>query len=369
MKTENSQYANDYNSFTRAALKWFAEQNSQKENLLLSPLSIMLLLAIAAESTCGATKNEIAKALSRNLDFEQAMDLLCAIQTELLQSKMVSVGNAVAVSPKTGKLILPEYQDKLKTRFDGEIFSAENLSAAISQWVKEKTFGLIDGLDVPKIQDTVACLLNAIAFKAEWQIAFEESKIKDKVFRNADGTIITIPMLHGKEAYYLEDNEFTGFIKPYKEDTFSFMALLPKKEGNTALQKALENLDLTALYNRRHAYPVSVAMPEFKYECDSDVTQLCMELGIKTIFTDAADFSAMSDQKLKAGGIKQKAKIVLDRKGTKAAAVTYMPLATVSCSVLSLKEKEVILDRPFIYAIVHNQTGLPIFTGIFNMIG
>lgn len=59
-----------------------------------------------------------------------------------------------------------------------------------------------------------------------------------------------------------------------------------------------------------------------------------------------------------------KARIEADRKGTKAAAVTAM-FAVAGCAP-SFDLKNVELTRPFIYAIMHNETGLPVFTGIVN---
>ena len=53
----------------------------------------------------------------------------------------------------------------------------------------------------------------------------------------------------------------------------------------------------------------------------------------------------------------------MDRKGTKAAAITI-------AEAVELGEppeyEKVILDRPFIYAIMHNETGLPVLAGVYN---
>ena len=57
---------------------------------------------------------------------------------------------------------------------------------------------------------------------------------------------------------------------------------------------------------------------------------------------------------------------MLDRKGTKAVAVTAM-LAVAGC-LPDFEEKRVIFDRPFVYAIVHRVTGLPVFVGIINQL-
>ena len=87
------------------------------------------------------------------------------------------------------------------------------------------------------------------------------------------------------------------------------------------------------------------------------------EKGIETIFTSKADFSQMSEKQLYVSSIIHKAHIELDRKGTKAAAATGMMLFTSVAPNMSIIPM-IILNRPFIYAIMHNETGLPIFTGI-----
>ena len=49
----------------------------------------------------------------------------------------------------------------------------------------------------------------------------------------------------------------------------------------------------------------------------------------------------------------------------KVAAVT-MAFLTMGCSMVMERSENVRLDRPFLYAIMHNESGLPVFTGIMN---
>ena len=58
-----------------------------------------------------------------------------------------------------------------------------------------------------------------------------------------------------------------------------------------------------------------------------------------------------------------KTHIELDNKGTKAAAATAVTI-TYTAEVSPVVSKTVILDRPFVYAIIDTQTGLPIFLGV-----
>ena len=72
----------------------------------------------------------------------------------------------------------------------------------------------------------------------------------------------------------------------------------------------------------------------------------------------------MTDEWIKADGIIHKAHIEVDRKGTKAAAVTATVMPAGCAPDLDIPS--VRLDRPFVYAIMHNETGLPIIAGIVN---
>ena len=107
-----------------------------------------------------------------------------------------------------------------------------------------------------------------------------------------------------------------------------------------------------------------VALPEFRYDLSESLKELCESYGIQTIFSDHADFSPMSSEWLKVDDILHKAHIEVDRKGTKAAAVTAFMM--VGAGLPDFDMKRVILDRPFFYAIMHKSTGLPVFVGAVN---
>ena len=105
--------------------------------------------------------------------------------------------------------------------------------------------------------------------------------------------------------------------------------------------------------------------------------EILMKMGMKLPFTEDADLSGMvaqngdtSDAKISPmiSRIIHKTHIELDEKGTKAAAATIIE-ATDGCTSVDApapQPKKVILDRPFIYAIVDNNTGLPIFMGVVD---
>lgn len=219
------------------------------------------------------------------------------------------------------------------------------------------------------MKNMLACLLNAVSFEARWKEKYEDDDIYDDDFTDADGNVKKVPFLRSDEQYYIEDDSFTGFTRPYKDAGFSFMALLPKKKNSQSfLVRALKDTDLTELYqSRTDQYDLSVSIPEFESSFNDDLAAFCREVGIEEIFTEQADFTPMSSEWLKVDSVIHKARIEVNRQGTKVSAVSAMD-GLAGCIPNFDRMKYVKLNRPFLYAIVHEDTGLPVFTGILNRI-
>ena len=52
--------------------------------------------------------------------------------------------------------------------------------------------------------------------------------------------------------------------------------------------------------------------------------------------------------------------ICVDEKGTKAGAATVVEMTK---EMAALEEERVVLDRPFLYAVIEDESGLPVFIG------
>ena len=109
-----------------------------------------------------------------------------------------------------------EYADVLKRDYEGELFVSKDIIADVNYWVKEKTKGMIPEIADESMRGMLACLINAIAFEAQWWKPYYEEDIWDETFTNADRTRKEVPMLHSQEDSYIEDSRFTGFAKAYE---------------------------------------------------------------------------------------------------------------------------------------------------------
>ena len=114
------------------------------------------------------------------------------------------------------------------------------------------------------------------------------------------------------------------------------------------------------------------AVKKYRYAFDygTELSGILSEMGMSDAFDGSkADFSEMgacSD-----GGnifisrVLHKTRIELTPSGTKAAAATVVEMKATS-AMPTAKPKQIYLDRPFVFAIIENDTGLPIFCGVVS---
>lgn len=351
-----------YNDLARIVLKHYVKTR-KGENIVLSPMSILILMAMVADSVDGPARDEIIEVIGDGFTLDEIKQIIREIQSDITESDSMISANAVCVNNSLKHTITKGYEEEMKEVFDSSLFTSSDLITDVNSWVKDNTRGYIDKIADDTMKDMVACFLNAIAFESEWRKKYSEDDIYEDEFHNFDGTISEVEMLHSKEKRYVEDECFKGFIKSYKDEKHSFMALLPKRDSTAMLIRGLKQVDFPKLVKSLQYCDVHVTMPEFKYDTGYDLTEYFKEHGINTMFSRYADFSPMSSEWLKVGSIVHKAHIQVDRMGTKAAAVS-MAAVYVGCAPMDIKS--IYLDRPFVYAIIDNETSLPVFAGVFN---
>jgi serpin B len=243
----------------------------------------------------------------------------------------------------------------------------------INTWVKKYTDGMIESiLNDPIPADAVMYLINTLVLDAKWEEEYEKKDIFPSDFTNLNGTETAVEMLCSEERTYLAVEGGQGFARPYKGGAYSFVGLLPDEGVNIYdFAASLDGKTWTALWADKTRGTVMVRIPEFTYDSDMELTPVLREMGMTHLFdASAADLSGLGQSgmgNLYCSGVWQKTFIEVNRNGTKAAAVTW---GEVKCeSAAPIETKYVYLDRPFVYAIVENETGLPLFVGVVTELG
>lgn len=348
----------------------FHRSITEGENSLISPLSVMLALAMTANGAAGETLAQMEAVLGREIPLDELNRYLLTYAGSLPADKKyrVNIANSIWFRDDENRLqVREEFLQKnagyfkaqaYKSPFDGQTLKD------INSWVEEKTEGMIDEILDEILEDAVMYLINAMVFEAEWENIYKTHEISPGEFKGEDGKTYPVEFMTSEENLYLEDNSTTGFIKPYAGNQYSFVALLPREgtkvQDFAASLSGEKFLDILKGASREE---VHATLPKFTYEYEVVMNEVLEAMGMPDAFSPrAADFSLLGQSSrgnIFIGEVLHKTFIAVDEKGTKAGAVTKVEMRDEAY----METKIVTLDRPFVYAIVDNTTGLPLFIG------
>ena len=114
---------------------------------------------------------------------------------------------------------------------------------------------------------------------------------------------------------------------------------------------------------------VYTEIPKFEAEYEVELKDILTSMGMEDAFDEEkADFSGIGtseDGSIYIGRVLHKTYISVDGLGTKAGAATAVEMVTET----AMMEEEVYyvsLNRPFVYAVVEDETNIPLFIGVVN---
>lgn len=349
----------------------FKNTFSETENTLISPVSAMFPLAMTANGASGNTLSEMNQVLSKDIPLDTLNKYLYSFRKSLKSTSKSKMNISNSIWFRDDLEVEKNFLQKNSDYYDASIYQSpfnNQTLKDINNWAKYNTNGHIDKcLDYIK-EDTQMYLINALTFDSKWKEKYKKKNINDDPFYNQNGSKSLCKFMSSTEAYYLDDGKATGFIKPYYNDHYRFIALLPNK--GISISEYINQMTgekFINTLNNATAIDVMAKMPEFHYEYSLSLENALGTMGMKDATSKNADFSKLSKSQGKSiyiGNVIQDTYIYVDPKGTKAGAITIVQMDT-KCAE-SGPEKSVILNRPFIYAIVDSKTNIPVFLGVVS---
>ena len=344
----------------------FKEVINNEENTMVSPLSIMTALAMTTNGADGKTKEEMENLLGGFSIDELNLYLYTYLQN-IGSSQELDIANSIWAK-KDSAIFKEGFLQSVSDYYNSDIFYEdfnEQTVKYINAWVNDNTKGMIPNIIDNLSEDDIMCLINALAFDASWKKVYSKADISEGIFTNIKGEKETVEFMYSDENLYIKNDKVTGFVKPYEEDNFSFVALLPN-EGVSIIDyvNSLSGKELIQLINNADYAPVNACLPKFSYETNLDMNEVLKAMGMEIAFDkDYADFTNLFD--LVQGNayiskVIHKTFISVDELGTKAGATTEIDISVTSAPIELFN---VYLDRPFIYMIVDVKLGLPVFIG------
>lgn len=342
------------------ALRLFRTANEPEKNTLLSPLSVSIALAMTANGAKGETRAQMESILGMSVDELNAYYL--ALRAGLESNETLRLANSIWFK----NAVDPSFLQTNADYYGAGAFQApfdETTLEDINNWVKEKTHGMIPEILDQIPTNAVMYLVNALAFVGKWEEGYEPNDVRKGIFTCAKGTERSVEYLWSSETQYLQSPQATGFVKPYKGGRYAFVALLPREDlSPEALLMELDGGALQALLAEPQAERVNAAIPKFEAQYSVELSSVLKQMGMELPFDGTrADFSGIGGCADCISRVMHKTFLSVDEAGTKAAAATVVEMVELCAEIEP--EKQVILDRPFVYMLLDTQLQLPLFIG------
>lgn len=358
---------------TDFAVRLFQQAKNGEENTLISPLSVLPALSM----TCNGAKDETRFQMEQTLGMpvDKLNEYLYSYIHHLPNEKdcQFHLANSIWLRDAKDFIVDDNFLKNNAKYYDAGIYQSafdDQTLADINNWVAAQTNDMIPTILDQIDSDAYMYLINALSFDSKWSSIYESSSVSNDVFTTENGTSQDVEMMHSSEYEYIEDENVSGFLKPYSGYSYAFVALLPK-EGIplTEYVNSLTGEHLHHLLTTVEECPITAGIPKFETEFSIDLIPPLQTLGTHDAFDkDLANFSGMGSfdspwERLYINSILHKSFFSIGEKGTKAGASTIIGMEKSASSINPEEAKEVILDRPFLYMIVDYENRFPIFIG------
>ena len=347
-------------------------------NVVFSPASVAAALQMALAGARGDTAAELAAALhlpgpeAAAEGLAQLAGIHAGDDLTFRAPNIMWLEETVAVREE----FIRQLSDTVSVRQCDFLHAPGPARETINAAVAEQTAGKITGLLPPGTigPATRLVLTNAVYLKALWvhQFPAKDTKKKDFYPERTGPSPVDMMHLQARLAYHRGDG-YQAVLLPYQGGSLAMAVVLPDgplSGFNTGLAGAGGvGALLEGLLSAGSDDLVDLSMPRFRAEASFDLIDTLQSLGVRTAFTGAADFSGIADEPLQISAVVHKAYVDVAEEGTEAAAATAVALRSMAMLRKPQPDVTLVFDRPFLFAIVDTESGLPLFLGQFTRPG
>jgi serpin B len=353
---------------------------ANNNNLIFSPASISIALAMTYAGAAGTTATEMASALHFTLPPAQlhpAFNTLDLALTSRGQGQLGADGRPMQVdivnalwAEKT-YTFRSDFLDTLAANYGAGVNLLDFINApdpsrvTINNWVAEQTNDKIQDLLPQNSIDssTRLVLTNAVYFNAAWKTPFDANNTHNGSFTLLDGSSVNATFMNA-ELFGIPAAQGTNFVAaslPYADDNLSLLVVVPDAGEFTPVESSLDSTALATLVAGLTSQQVILGLPRFKIETGAALKDILTALGMTSAFDPGtADFSGMDGtHNLFISEVVHKAFIDVAEKGTEAAAATgVIMVGSAAPTGLFINA-----NRPFLYFLRDQPTGAILFMG------
>ncbi len=343
-------------------------------NVMISPLSISIALAMALQGASGENIEEMKSVLGFNdMDIETINNDFFYLINSLENADrdmLLAIANSVWMDKMFEPCVKKSFLESLKKSYSAEPYCADFKSQTavdeINQWVSANTMERIEKIITEIDPLTVMYLINAVYFKAAWKITFDKGLTEKSVFTLENGQEKEAYMMRFKdnqELYFYsspwgEKSGYTAVRIPYGRDKFAFYGFIPHFEQLDSFISRMDDEGIESFFSDLTPREIPVLLPRFKFKYEKSLVDLFKLLGMKKAFSPGGFLNLAEDiRDLYISDIIHKTFIEVNEEGTEAAAVTAVEINKTSLPAGFYAVK------PFIFVIRDDRSGTILFMG------
>ena len=352
------------------------KQTEKKDAMMISPLSILCALGMTANGAAGDTLSQMENTLFGGMALSEANRYIRGFLDAAPTIGPTTLRIADSLWLNDGAVRFDVKADFLNTNaayYDADVYGYDFAEgpARINRWVASKTDNMIPSLIDALPEGSLMVLTNAVLFDGKWEQTYEDRYVSKGIFTSLDGTTAEREMLWSEENGYFRLGEGVGFVRPYNADEgqarYSFVGILPDEGVNVYdYLDSFTGADFVeAVRHLSYGRDVYVRIPTMEFDTDAELGDILSESMPAAFDPELADFSGISEttQGLSIAQVVHKTRLELTREGTKAAAATAVMVTGATAIADPVPPIRIYLDRPFVFAIIETDSGLPVFCG------
>lgn len=381
---------------TRFAFKFFhlLVHKTSDQNVLIAPTGLSLTFALLDNGADAETRKEIETTfefnglslVQLNQGFANLREVLQPIMPPKLMKKPWGMTptqwKQFQTAPPSGIIIADSVWFKRGVAFS-PIFSGTNRryygldckrflptptpSIQVSNWARQRTrkntpihvgslFGKSDFLFV-----------DVTYFHEFWADQFDQSATKLDFFTLQSGSKKEVPFMHQRREFrYFDGEDFQAVVLPYGSE--SMYVFLPSEASNlTRFENSLTPENWNAWLSRFESRPGHVGLPKFGITSSVNIRSALESMGVSRAFNTLEAFSPLASQGVMLTSASQNTSLKVDEQGTEGISIGL--IAGVVGGVMGgrlgppPKPFEMIVNRPFFFAIANSQTKQLLFLG------
>ncbi|XP_050443090.1 uncharacterized protein LOC126847092 [Adelges cooleyi] len=348
----------------------------EKNNAVLSSISVKLVLLMIYEGALGETAKQIERVVgfsgNRQLTRERFSKKLKSLQSYDTKDYELDIGTKLFMD-KSAKA-KNEFNEILNTWYNSSFETVDfskpaDAVSAINGWAENVTHGRIQQLitEADTKVNTALILLNAIYFKGYWTNPFNKDLTKNGLFNLNSKTTVEIPLMTTYNHFQISSIPTLSarmICLPYAGNKFVMYIVLPDSiDGLSDLVNKINPKSLAVSIKSMKSVLAKVVLPKFTFEYTSILGPLLQKLGITDMFGSKANLTNIGAGRLGnlvVSNVLQKAGLDVNEQGSTAYAVTEVDLDhRFGVSV----EAEFQVNRPFLFMIEDITTDTIVFVG------